>query len=90
MSTRVEQAQRGNSLTRGGAIVAWSSGLVKDLRRNRILYLMVIPGVLYFLVFRYVPMYGAIIAFKNYRILQGFTGSPWVGLKNFETVFSSR
>jgi len=89
MSTRVEQAQRGNSLTRGGAIVAWSSGLVKDLRRNRILYLMVIPGVLYFLVFRYVPMYGAIIAFKNYRILQGFTGSPWVGLKNFETVFSS-
>ena len=89
MSTRVEQAQRGNSLTRGGAIVAWSSGLVKDLRRNRILYLMVIPGVLYFLIFRYVPMYGAIIAFKNYRILQGFTGSPWVGLKNFETVFSS-
>lgn len=89
MSTGVQQAQRGGNLTRGGAIVAWSAGLAKDIGRNRILYLMVIPGILYFLIFRYIPMYGAIIAFKNYRILQGFTGSPWVGLKNFQTIFSS-
>lgn len=89
MSTTMRQAEKSGRVTRGGAVVAWSSALARDLRRNRILYLMVIPGVLYFLVFRYVPMYGAIIAFKNYRILQGFTGSPWVGLKNFETVFGS-
>jgi putative aldouronate transport system permease protein len=59
------------------------------MRRHYILYLMVLPGVLYFLVFRYYPMYGAIIAFKDYRVLQGFTGSPWAGLKHFRTIFAS-
>lgn len=60
-----------------------------ELRRNAILYLMALPGILYFLVFRYGPMYGAIIAFKNFRVLEGITGSPWVGLKNFATIFAS-
>jgi putative aldouronate transport system permease protein len=50
---------------------------------------MVLPGILYFIVFRYFPMYGAIIAFKDYRVLEGFGGSPWVGLKHFRTMFSS-
>jgi putative aldouronate transport system permease protein len=89
MSTGVQQARVGRKSTSSSAVTTWLAALAKDLRRNRILYLMVLPGVLYFLIFRYVPMYGAIIAFKNYRILQGFTGSPWVGLKNFETIFSS-
>lgn len=50
---------------------------------------MVLPGVLYFIIFQYFPMYGAIIAFKNYRVLDGIIGSPWVGLDNFRTVFES-
>ncbi|WP_025745728.1 ABC transporter permease [Kallotenue papyrolyticum] len=65
---------------------AW---IARELRRHALLYLMILPGVLYFLIFRYVPMYGAIIAFKDYRVLEGFTGSPWVGLKHFRTIFSS-
>jgi putative aldouronate transport system permease protein len=63
--------------------------LTRELRRHHALYLMVVPGVLYFLVFRYVPMYGATIAFKDYRVLQGILDSPWVGLKNFQTIFAS-
>lgn len=89
MSVRAQQARVRSQPTRRNAVAAWSTGLLKDLRRSPILYLMVIPGIIYFVIFRYVPMYGAIIAFKNYRILQGFTGSPWVGLKNFQTVFGS-
>ena len=63
--------------------------LGRELRQHYILYLMVLPGIAYFLVFQYYPMFGAIIAFKNYQVLQGFIGSPWVGLQNFETIFQS-
>jgi putative aldouronate transport system permease protein len=67
---------------------AWKS-LLRHLRSDYLLYLMVVPGLLYFCVFRYAPMYGAIIAFKNYRVLDGITGSPWVGWRNFEQIFGS-
>lgn len=61
----------------------------REFRSQQILYLMVLPGVLYFLIFRYYPMYGAIIAFKDYRVLDGIVGSPWVGLRHFREVFDS-
>jgi putative aldouronate transport system permease protein len=61
----------------------------REFRNQRVLYLMVLPGLLYFLIFRYYPMYGAIIAFKDYRVTDGITGSPWVGLEHFREVFSS-
>ncbi len=67
----------------------WWSAAARDVRRHYLLYLMVLPGIVYFLVFRYGPMYGAIIAFKDYRVLDGITGSPWVGLEHFREVFSS-
>ncbi|KTD85865.1 sugar ABC transporter permease [Paenibacillus etheri] len=56
---------------------------------NRYLYLMLLPTVLYFLIFEYKPMYGAIIAFKNFNPYLGITDSPWVGFKNFEKFFES-
>ncbi len=62
MATRVQQGQRSS---RKG-IRAPLKRLVQELRRHYILYLMVLPGTVYFLVFQYYPMYGAIIAFKNY------------------------
>ena len=70
-------------------IGSWFQRLARDMRKHYILYLMLLPGVVYFLLFRYFPMYGAIIAFKDYRVLEGFWGSPWVGLKHFNTIFSS-
>jgi putative aldouronate transport system permease protein len=53
------------------------------------LYLMLVPGILYYLVFRYWPIYGLVIAFKNFRVLDGIVASPWVGFDNFEALFNS-
>lgn len=46
-------------------------------------------AVIYFLIFAYKPMYGIIIAFKNYSMRKGIMGSPWIGFGNFERLFSS-
>lgn len=62
----------------------------KDYRRNKILILMILPVVIYFLVFKYYPMYGALIAFKDFKPRLGFAGSKWVGFEQFEKFFSSR
>lgn len=64
------------------------SPLVREFIRDKWLYLMMLPGVAYFLIFKYVPMYGLIMAFQDYRPHLGFFGSPWVGLKHFERFFS--
>lgn len=53
------------------------------------LYLLLLPGIIYFLLFRYWPMYGAIIAFKDYVPFLGIQDSPWVGFAHFEDFFSS-
>lgn len=63
--------------------------LTKDLKRNYILYLMILPVVAYFFLFSYVPMAGAQLAFKDYLIKEGIWGSPWVGWKHFARFFSS-
>jgi putative aldouronate transport system permease protein len=86
MSTQVQARRQPRGRI---AIGPWIQALLRDIRRHSILYLMVLPGVLYLLVFRYYPMYGAIIAFKDYRVLEGFTGSPWAGFKHFRTIFAS-
>jgi putative aldouronate transport system permease protein len=56
--------------------------------RHRWLYLMLLPGVAYFATFRYWPMYGLTIAFKDYVPFLGYSGSPWVGLQHFEELFT--
>ncbi|MDG0813541.1 ABC transporter permease [Cohnella rhizosphaerae] len=61
----------------------------KQARANRYLYLMLIPVVGYFLIFSYKPMYGAIIAFKDFNPYAGINGSDWVGLKHFRQFFES-
>jgi len=66
------------------------SSLVAALRRDRYLYLFLVPVVFYYLVFRYVPMGGLAIAFEDYRMSTGVWGSPWVGLAHFRKLFQSR
>lgn len=61
----------------------------KDWRRNRSLYLLMIPVLLFYILFHYKPMYGAIIAFKEYTPALGVSKSPWVGLDNFTRFFRS-
>jgi putative aldouronate transport system permease protein len=62
--------------------------LLARLLRYRWLYLMLLPGLAYFALFRYLPMYGLNIAFKDYVPFLGYSGSPWVGLKHFEELFT--
>jgi putative aldouronate transport system permease protein len=61
----------------------------KSAWKNWRLYLMCTPAILYFILFSYKPMYGIIIAFKNYSMRKGIMGSPWIGLDNFERLFNS-
>ncbi|WP_245600193.1 ABC transporter permease [Paenibacillus harenae] len=61
----------------------------KELSRNRFLYGMLVPVIAYLLLFKYGPMFGEIIAFKNYRLADGIWGSAWVGIDNFVKLFSS-
>ncbi|MBU5672256.1 ABC transporter permease [Paenibacillus brevis] len=65
-----------------------SSPVIKGLIRNKLLYLMIFPGLVYFIVFKYLPMGGLIIAFQDYQPFLGITGSPWVGLKHFIRLFT--
>ena len=59
----------------------------KSLVRDKYLIIMILPVVLYFILFSYLPMYGVIISFKDYSIGKGIWGSPWVGLKYFKQFF---
>ena len=52
-------------------------------------YLMMLSGLVYFALLKYAPMYGVLIAFKDFKIKKGIWGSPWVGLQNFRTFFTS-
>ncbi|MCJ8014204.1 ABC transporter permease subunit [Paenibacillus sp. KQZ6P-2] len=59
----------------------------KKIKQYRVLLLMMIPAVIYYIIFNYAPMYGVLLAFKDFKITQGILGSPWVGFKHFEMVF---
>ncbi len=61
----------------------------EDWAQNWGLYLMFLPVLVYFILFSYKPMYGALIAFKNYKPALGFMGSPWVGFDQFSRFFTS-
>lgn len=67
-------------------------GIMAFLRKNRLYYALIAPGLLYFLIFHYVPLYGIIIAFKDVAPFDGFRGiftSEWVGLKHFHAFTGS-
>lgn len=59
------------------------------IKRNRALYLLMLPSVVILLLFTYLPMYGIVIAFKNFTPAEGILGSKWVGIQNFIRFFNS-
>jgi len=63
--------------------------IIKTLLRQRYLYLLFLPGALYYIIFKYAPMFGVVIAFQNYNVFDGFFGSDWVGFKHFQSFFSN-
>lgn len=62
---------------------------VRSYTRNWVLYLFVVPAIVYYIVFHYIPLYGVQIAFQDYRVGQVFGESAWVGFKHFSKFFNS-
>ena len=67
----------------------WLTTIKKDFARNRVKYLLVSLVVIFYILFHYVPLYGAIIAFQDFSPRLGILGSDWVGLKHFKDFFNS-
>lgn len=63
--------------------------LWKDIKRHGVVYLIALIPMVYYIIFKYVPIWNAQIAFKDFRALDGVVGSPWIGLENFKTFFNS-
>ena len=61
--------------------------IIKDFRRNKYSYLMAVPGIIFIILFCYLPMFGLLLAFENYKPKLGVFGSPFVGLKHFSDFF---
>ncbi|NLX76136.1 MAG: sugar ABC transporter permease [Clostridiaceae bacterium] len=66
-----------------------SQAVLTTIRKDIWLYIMLIPGVLHYLIFKYLPMWGILIAFKDFNAYLGFFDSPWVGFKHFADFFSN-
>nr|WP_052019889.1 sugar ABC transporter permease [Paenibacillus sp. JCM 10914] len=63
--------------------------VLTGIRKDLFLYLLILPGVIYFLLFKYVPMWGIIISFQDYSPYMGMWKSPWVGFEHFVTLFKN-
>lgn len=74
-------------LLKGSAAVRKEMPFRTYFKLNWVLYLMLVPGLLNLLLFKYLPMYGIVVAFQNYTPKGGFLGSQWVGLKHFQAFF---
>ena len=75
-------------LNRIDAITNYFKALKHNITKHKLLYIMVIPVILYYILFHYAPMYGAIIAFKDFFPGRGIWGSPWVGFAHFREFFT--
>lgn len=82
---------KGNSasIAKSGKAPSTTNKKLKKMWRDRYMYLILIPVIAYYLIFCYAPMYGVTIAFKDYNMFKGVFGSEWVGLANFERIFST-
>ena len=65
------------------------SGVLKELKKNKILYLMALPSIIFVIIFAYVPMGGLVIAFKDFKYNLGIIKSPWVGMQHFSYFVNS-
>jgi putative aldouronate transport system permease protein len=67
---------------------SWFMRNLRLIWKHRFIYVLLLPGLLFFIIYVYWPMFGNIIAFQEFSPFRGFSGSPWVGLKQFERLFA--
>ncbi|MDF2925666.1 MAG: protein lplB [Paenibacillaceae bacterium] len=63
--------------------------IISHILNNKLLYLLILPGLIYLIIFNYIPMYGVIISFQDFDLIKGIWGSKWVGFQHFHTLFTS-
>ena len=63
---------------------------LRHVLKHRYLYLLLLPAALYYVTFKYLPIYGMIMAFQDFKPVKGFFGSSWVGLEHFQRLFAAR
>jgi putative aldouronate transport system permease protein len=78
----------GVTLPQAGAVKAAKPNVMKRIIRDRALYLLALPGILFFIIFKYGPMWGLIIAFQKYSPYKGMLKSDWVGFEHFIRFFT--
>lgn len=71
------------------ATIKKQNGFFREIRKNKVLLLMVLPAIIHVFIFAYIPMAGIVLAFKQFRYADGIFGSPWVGFENFRFLFIS-
>jgi putative aldouronate transport system permease protein len=85
----MQQSTVVNNKTMNGANAkSGHSTLWKRMSMYKYMYLLALPGILYFIIFKFVPMWGLLLAFKEYNPYSGFSGSEWVGFKYFTELFA--
>ena len=77
------------TLSDGTTITLRQTSTWQYMKHHKWLYIMLLPGLLYFILFKYVPMGGLVIAFKEYSPFRGIWGSPWVGFSQFKKFFDT-
>lgn len=91
-STSLTEKQAARSTPRENGLALrlqrFFAGIHQDLRRDWQLYLLLLPMLIWFVVFLYKPMIGLQIAFKDFSVFRGIAGSPWVGFENFQTLLN--
>jgi len=69
--------------------ISFAAGFLKELIKHKYVYLMLVPVIIYYIVIHYFPIYGLVIAFKDFTPMKGIQNSTWVGFKHFEAFFNS-
>lgn len=83
----MKKAKQNDSAAAIGPVMSNGELLKRRIWRNKELYLLILPVLIYYIIFHYKPMYGLIIAFQDYSPRRGIWGSDWVGLQNFKDFF---
>ena len=84
-----KERRRGKLVMINGHTLTFRERVVRDMKRNKLVYIMLIPIIVYYLIFKFGPMFGLSIVFMEYKPARGFFGSAFVGLKHFRNFFTN-
>ncbi|MEV5026915.1 sugar ABC transporter permease [Paenibacillus sp. LPE1-1-1.1] len=88
MANAQDHLEPGSTRVSTGRFQLKENRYLVNMRKYWMLYVMILPGIIYYLVFKYLPLAGSVIAFQDYQIFKGMLSSSWVGLDNFKFIFT--